>query len=96
MENKNRVNNNAQKHRFELTLGEDKAAFIQYAEMGEGVLALTHTEVPDEFEGQGVGSTLIRGTFEIIEAQGLKIVPMCSFVAAYLRRHPEYQSLVES
>ncbi|MBA3441298.1 MAG: N-acetyltransferase, partial [Pyrinomonadaceae bacterium] len=70
--------------------------FIQYAESGEGILALTHTEVPPEFEGRGVGSRLVKGTFEIVQAEGLKILPMCSFVATYLRRHPEYQQLVAS
>jgi len=53
-----------------------------------------HTEVPGDFEGQGVGSTLVKGAFEIVQAENLKIVPTCPFIAAYLRRHPEYQSLV--
>lgn len=96
MERENAVTNNKQKHRFEMATGEGETAFIQYTETGEGVLALTHTEVPEEFEGQGIGGALVKGTFEIVEAEGLKIVPLCSFVAAYLQRHPESQSLVAS
>ena len=94
MEQENTVRDNRQKHRFEMTLGEGKSAYIQYAETDEGVLALTHTEVPSEFEGKGIGSALVRGTFEIVQRENLKIVPMCQFVSAYLRRHPEHQSLV--
>lgn len=94
MEKANAVSDNKQGQRFEMTLGEDKSAFIDYAAAGAGVLALTHTEVPEEFEGKGIGSALVKNAFEIIRAEGMKIVPECPFVAAYLRRHTEYQSLV--
>jgi predicted GNAT family acetyltransferase len=94
MSAENTVRDNTEKRRFELSLGEGKTAFIQYAEVGEGVLALTHTEVPQEFEGQGVGGRLVKGAFEIVREGGAKIEPMCPFISAYLRRHPEYQSLV--
>lgn len=94
MEKANAVGDNKQEHRFEMTLGEGKSAFIDYTAAGAGVLALTHTEVPEEFEGKGIGSALVKGAFEIIRAEGMKIVPECRFVAAYLRRHTEYQSLV--
>lgn len=94
MEKGNAVRDNVQEHRFEMTLGEGKSAFINYTEADAAVLALTHTEVPGEFEGKGIGSALVKGTFEIIRAKGMKFVPRCQFVSAYLRRHPEYQSLV--
>lgn len=94
MENANTVIDNKPEHRFEMALGEGKSAFIEYAERSAGVLALTHTEVPEEFEGKGVGSALVKKAFEIIRAKDMKIVPECRFVAAYLRRHPEYQLLV--
>ncbi len=93
MEKENAVRDNKQKRRFEMMLGEGKTAFIQYAERGEGVLALTHTEVPEEFEGKGIGGRLVKGTLEIVQNENLKIVPVCRFVAVYLQRHPEYQSL---
>jgi hypothetical protein len=96
MEKENPVTNNKRRQRFELLLGEDKAAFIDYTEAGEGVLALTHAEVPEEVEGRGIGNRLVKGTFEIIQTEGLKIIPACPFIAAYLRRHPEHQSLVAS
>jgi uncharacterized protein len=88
------VTHNKQKLRFEMPLHDDAIAFIQYEEASDGVLALAHTEVPQEYEGQGIGSTLVRGALEILQAENLKIVPTCPFVAAYLHRHPEYQSLI--
>ena len=65
-----------------------------YEEAGEGVLALTHTEVPEEYEGKGIGGALVKGALEIVRGEGLKIMPVCQFVSVYLRRHPEYQELV--
>ena len=94
MEKDNAVTHNRQKRQFEMPLGDDAAALISYEETGEGVLTISHTEVPEEYEGQGIGSKLVRGTLEILRAENLKIVPMCPFVAAYLKRHPEYQSLI--
>jgi predicted GNAT family acetyltransferase len=94
MDTENEVLDNKNERRFEMSLGEGKMAFIQYEETGKGVRALTHTEVPEEFEGQGIGSALVRKTFEIIQKENLKIVPACKFVAVYLKRHPEYQTLL--
>jgi len=94
MENANAVTDNKAERRFELPLGEGQTAFVQYEAAGEGALALMHTEVPEGYEGRGVGAKLIEGAFQILQAGNLKIIPTCSFVAAYLRRHPQYQSLV--
>jgi predicted GNAT family acetyltransferase len=96
MNKENVVEDNKQEQRFELALGEGKIAFIQYAQAGEGVYALTHTEVPEEFEGKGVGSGLVKGTFEIMRKEKLKMIPTCPFISGYLQRHPEYQSLAAS
>ena len=82
--------------RFELPLGDGPPAFIQFREAGDGVLRLTHTEVPTESRGRGVGSSLVEGALELARSEGIRIVPRCSFVAAYIRRHPEYESLVDS
>lgn len=96
MSTDNIVRDNKQDGRFEMALGEGKTAFIQYAEAGEGVVELMHTEVPEEFEGQGIGGKLVKGAFEILQEENLKMMPTCRFVAVYLQRHPEYQSLAAS
>lgn len=91
----NDVRNNKQEGRFELALEGGQTAYVDYEEAGDGVLALTHTEVPAEFEGKGIGGALVKGALEIVRGEGLKIVPTCQFVSVYLRRHPEYQELVD-
>lgn len=55
---------------------------------------LVHTDVDPAFEGRGLGSRLIGGALADIRARGLLFVPLCPFVAAYVRRHPEYADLV--
>jgi uncharacterized protein len=73
--------------RFELVDAPD-AAHLAYRQ-GDGRLRLTGTEVADEFEGQGVGSALVRRALAYAEAHDLTIVPECSFVSGWLDRHPD-------
>lgn len=68
-------------------------AFIEYRQEGD-VLALTHTEVPQALSGHGVGTALARGTLDRIRAAGLRIRPLCPFIAAFIQRHPDYADLV--
>ena len=89
-----KVENNESKHRFEINLDEG-TAFIQYTKQGEDVYNLYHTEVPPQFAGKGVGGALAKGTLEYIKAEGKQIIPTCPFVAAYLKKHQEYQDLVK-
>jgi predicted GNAT family acetyltransferase len=59
-----------------------------------GLVTLLHTEVPQAFEGQGIGSKLIAFALHDIRERGLELLPICPFVIAYVRRHPEYQDLL--
>lgn len=61
----------------------------------EGRVVVTHTEVRDEFEGQGVGSALARTFLDQIRANGQQVVPLCPFFSGYIERHPEYDDLVD-
>ena len=56
-------------------------------------MTFTHTGVPSQLEGRGIAAALVRHALEWAKAQGLQVVPACSYVQAYLRRHPEYQAL---
>ncbi|MGA3157993.1 MAG: GNAT family N-acetyltransferase [Steroidobacteraceae bacterium] len=78
-------------HRYEMRLG-DAVAFIDYRREGT-IVALTHAEVPAALNGRGIGSALVRGTLELIKAAGEQVRPLCSFVAAYMAQHPEYEGL---
>jgi len=79
-------------HRFEL-MEAGRTAFIDYR-LAPGVITLVHTEVPPELSGKGVGSRLVRGALELVRASALKVVPRCSFVAAYMGKHPEFNDLL--
>jgi len=85
------IRDNKAEHRFELTAGDDMA--IANYRREPGVLTLTHTEVPAALQGRGIASQLVRGVLEIARAEGLKVVPRCSFVSAYMARHPEFNDL---
>jgi predicted GNAT family acetyltransferase len=61
-----------------------------------GTIVLTHTGVTPAARGEGVGSRLVAGVLEDIRARGLRVVPLCPFVAAYIERHPEHADLVAS
>ena len=86
------VQHNEAANRFEAEVN-GQLAVAEYIRAGEQIV-FTHTEVPEELEGQGVASQLIRTALDHAREQNLEVVPNCQFVAAYIRRHPEYQSLV--
>lgn len=55
---------------------------------------LTHTEVPRSFEGRGLGSQIVKSVLEDIDEKELILIPMCPFVAGYIKKHPEWKKLV--
>jgi predicted GNAT family acetyltransferase len=86
------VRNNPALKRFELDLNGHTAA--AYYQLSPGVITFTHTEVPPEMSGHGIGSQLVRGALEAARAQGLKVVAKCPFVSAYMAKHPELNDLL--
>jgi predicted GNAT family acetyltransferase len=87
-----KINNNAAQHRFELEVEGHLAA--AYYERDGNVITFTHTEVPPELGGKGVGSTLVKGALEQVRAEGLKVVAECPFVKAWIGKHPAYADLL--
>ncbi|RAJ94576.1 hypothetical protein LX87_04463 [Larkinella arboricola] len=79
--------------RFELEI-EGKLSFISYIPKDDRTLIFIHTEVHPNLQAKGVGAQLIKGAFEYVDTYNLKVIPACSFVATYIRRHPEYNRLV--
>ena len=87
------VGRNTDEQLYELTIGGDRIGLIAYREHDDRV-ALLHTEVDESLEGRGLGSRLVQDTLDDLRARGLLVVPLCPFVRAYIRRHPEYEDLV--
>ena len=69
------------------------AGFSAYERHGDTVV-ITHTEVDDGHEGQGVGGQLARVALDQLRTEGLRVDPRCPFVAGWIERHPDYQDLV--
>ena len=82
-------------HRFEIREGSDLAV-LEYRLRDGNRLVLTHTGVPPHLEGRGYGALLARTALDYARGHQLQVVPLCSFVQAYLQRHPEYADVVET
>jgi uncharacterized protein len=87
------VTNNDDKQQYEALI-DGSLAVAQYKRRGNA-LVFHHTEVPRSLQGRGVASALVRSALDDARARGLTVVPTCSFVSAYISKHPEYLTLVE-
>ncbi len=85
------VRDNSAHRRYELDVPGGQA-FIDYRRDG-GIVTMVHAEVPDALQGRGIGSVLVKGALDLVRASGEQVIAACPFVAAYVRRHPEYQDL---
>ena len=88
MEAESAVIDNPQENRFELAV-EGQTAVLNY-ERSASSLVLVHTEVPASLRGRHLGDRLVEGAVAHAREQGLRIVAVCRFVRAYLRKHPEH------
>ena len=91
---KTEVVNNSLEHRYEVWHGDRLAGVSVYRERGDRTV-FVHTEIDAEFEGKGLGSVLAKHAIEDVIGRGHVIVPVCPFISAYLRRHPEYEEHVD-
>jgi predicted GNAT family acetyltransferase len=84
-----------EEHRYEGRVDGRLAGFAAYELDGDRIV-FTHTEVDDAYEGQGVGSAIVRSALEDVRARGdLRVVPRCPFVSSWIEQHPDFASLVE-
>ena len=84
---------NKEKKRYELQIG-GHTAFIDYIISKDDKIFLTHTEVPKELEGKGIGSGMVLQALVDIKKRELTLVPLCPFVAGYLKKYPTWKELV--
>ncbi len=87
------VRDNPAAARYELIVAGELAGFASYVLSGE-TMTIPHAEVKPRFEGRGLGSRLAAFALDDVRSRGLSVVPRCPFIAAYIKRHPDYADLV--
>jgi predicted GNAT family acetyltransferase len=84
----------AERSRFEIHVDGRLAGFAVYRLKDPGLIVFSHTEIDNAYEGQGLGSVLIRAALDAARGRGLAVRPDCPFVRGYIARHGEYLDLV--
>jgi len=89
-----RVVHEPDESRYDLWVGDRLAGHIRYLRCADGVLVLAHTEIDPDLRRDGLGATLVRAALDDARDRDLTVQPLCPFVAAFIRQHPEYDDLV--
>ena len=80
--------------RYEARIGDELAGFAEY-QLTDELVVFTHTEVPEQYEGQGIAAQLVRFALDSVRARNLRVIALCPYVRAFLRKHEdEYSDLV--
>ncbi|MFT3982129.1 MAG: GNAT family N-acetyltransferase [Ferruginibacter sp.] len=87
------LHDNKAASRYEMTF-EGHLSLVEY-EMKDDSIFLLHTETDPALEGRGAGTAIVEKVLADIEKRGLQLVPLCPFVVAYIKRHPEWERIVE-
>ncbi|MFQ3225908.1 MAG: putative GNAT family acetyltransferase [Lentimonas sp.] len=78
--------------RFEICI-DDATAVLEYHLIGK-IMTIHHTFVPVELRGQNIAGILATAAFDSARSEGLQVVPQCSYIATYAKRHPEAEALI--
>ncbi|CAM3912654.1 GNAT family N-acetyltransferase [Kibdelosporangium persicum] len=85
---------NDDKNRYEVLLDGELAGFAAYTPRGDQVV-FTHTEIDGAFAGKGLGKVLAAGALDDVVARELVIVPVCPFIAGFVRKNEQYDGHVK-
>lgn len=86
------VSNNTAANRFEVQV-DGQLAMIEYRISGNTMI-FVHTEVPKELEGKGIAAAMAAYALSYAQQQDMKVLPLCTYMQAYMKRHPEYDTLL--
>jgi predicted GNAT family acetyltransferase len=87
------ITDNPAEQRFEITYGDRLAGFTVYREHG-GAYAFVHTEIEPDLEGHGLASRLVRAAMDAMAERGTSVLPECTYVSAWLAKHPDHLEVV--
>jgi predicted GNAT family acetyltransferase len=88
------VTDNPDRNQFQIDLGGGEYAYAKY-NLLPGAIRFYHTVVPESHGGQGLGTALIKAGLAAARERHLKVIPICPFFRAYLKKHPEEQDIVD-
>jgi predicted GNAT family acetyltransferase len=89
------VVNDVERQRYEIS-SDGALAGCAFYTSAPGRVVFVHTEIDQAYEGQGLGSRLVKAALDDVRRHNNTVVPRCPFFAAYIRRHPDYLDLVEA
>lgn len=89
-----KVTHDTTAERYLITVDGRDAGYADYIQ-GDGVRDFHHTVIDPEFRGQGLSKPLIQVALDDTRAAGDKVRPLCSAVAGFIEKHPEYRDLVQ-
>jgi predicted GNAT family acetyltransferase len=89
-----KVQDNPDRSRFEIIVDGEVGGVANYR-VRDGLVIITHSQVDEKYQGQGVGSKLAMQTLDILRERAVRVVPACPFFAEYVVRHPEYDDILE-
>ena len=79
---------------FIATIDDQQAGLIEYSLVNEHTIILAHTEVNDNFRGQGVGQAILKHIIEYARENDIRLIPLCPFTKAEIDKHPEYHDVL--
>jgi predicted GNAT family acetyltransferase len=88
------VRHASDRHRYEIAVDDEPAGFISYIDHN-GQRIFFHTEIGEHFGGRGLGGTLVAYALADTRTTGLRIVPVCPYVAKYVKSHHEIDDLLD-
>lgn len=88
-----KITNNKAEHQFEVVLDGKKAELVY--RLKKNTLFLLHTFVPEELRGNGVATALATDALEYAKSKSYRLAVLCPFVAAYVKKHPEWYALYD-
>jgi uncharacterized protein len=87
------IRNNEEESQFETTV-DGHVALAAYDLEEPNRIVFTHTEVPESLSGRGIAGAIVKYGLDYAREKNLTVVPQCSYVAAFVKRHSEYADLL--
>lgn len=84
----------AERERYEIRVGDDVAGLVQYLDR-DGQRIFFHTEVDDAYSGRGLAGRLVGAALESARQDGLRVAPVCPYVAKFVKQHTEFADVVD-